>query len=153
MTVQVRPVAPTDHDEWAVLFAAYRDFYKLEPDTAVIDRVWSWIMDDAHSVGALVAEEDGRLLGIAHHREFARPSAGSTGVYLDDLYTAPTARGRGVGRALIEHLCDRAVAQGHSTVRWITSETNATARILYDRIATQTAWVTYEIATPARPVA
>lgn len=145
MDVLVRPISADDRDRWAVLFEAYREFYELAADSNVVDRVWSWIVDPTHEVNAQVAVHGDELVGIAHYRSFARPSAGTTGLYLDDLFTAPEARGRGVGRALISSLSELAAAEGHSVLRWITAESNATARALYDRVATQTEWVTYDV--------
>jgi GNAT superfamily N-acetyltransferase len=145
MDVQVRPIAPNDRAEWAALFAAYRDFYELQPDDAIVDRVWSWLMNAEHEVSALVAVDADVVVGVAHYRPFCRPSMGTTGLYLDDLFTAPDVRARGVGRSLIGALSELAAAEGRSTVRWMTSEWNMTARMLYDRVATQTQWVTYEV--------
>lgn len=64
--VEVRPVQSQDRDQWAQLFRAYREFYELQPDEAVVERVWSWLVDPAHEVDAFVAELDGRVVGIAH---------------------------------------------------------------------------------------
>ena len=146
-SVSVRTVRPDDRERWATLFRDYRDFYRLEPDDAVVDRVWSWLMDAGHEVRGLVAEIDGTIVGIAHHRRFARPSTGTTGIWLDDLFAAPAARGAGVGHALIAHLGGIAALERASVVRWITADDNATAQRLYDRVATRTRWITYD-ATP-----
>ena len=54
--------------------------------------------------------------------------------YLQDLYVAPEARGRGAGRPLIEAVYAAADAAGGPNVYWLTEETNATARRLYDRV-------------------
>jgi GNAT superfamily N-acetyltransferase len=141
----VRPVQAADLDEWRDLYSAYREFYALVPDSAVVDRVWSWIADDRHETGALVAVgDDGTLGGLAHYRRFARPSSGTTGLWLDDLFTRPDLRGAGVGRALIEAVSQIADDEKLSVVRWITNENNATARRLYDSLATATKWVTYD---------
>jgi GNAT superfamily N-acetyltransferase len=146
--VTVRDLADRDFGEWADLFRGYREFYRLDPDEDVITRVWSWLRDPSAAVDAFVAELDGRLVGIAHYRRFLRPSAGSTGLYLDDLFTHPGARGGGVGRALIERLSALAAAEDLSVVRWITAEDNRTARRLYDSVAVATPWVTYDL-TPS----
>jgi GNAT superfamily N-acetyltransferase len=143
--VTVRAIQSGDREEWAALFRAYREFYHLVPDEAVIDRVWLWLMDDAHEVHAFVATSTHRLVGFAHYRRFARPSAGSVGMYLDDLFTDPDARGAGVGRALIGQVSAVAKREGCSVVRWITSEDNAAARRLYDSVATATPWITYDL--------
>ncbi|UBQ04203.1 GNAT family N-acetyltransferase [Curtobacterium sp. TXMA1] len=100
----------------------------------------------AHGLSGLVAEDaDGRLLGLADLRRFARPSSATTGLYLDDLFTAPDARGRGVATALLHEAAATAAAEGASVIRWITAEDNATARAVYDRVAEATPWVTYDM--------
>ena len=85
------------------------------------------------------------MVGFTHSRVFARPLAAATGLYLDDLFVTPDARGTGAAGALIDAVRVEAEAQGHSVVRWITAEDNARARGLHDKIADQTAWVTYDI--------
>jgi GNAT superfamily N-acetyltransferase len=143
--VIVRAVRPEDFEQWADLYRDYRAFYRLVPDEVVVECVWSWVLDDEHEVNALIADDEGRLVGLAHHRRFARPSSGTIGLYLDDLFTLPAYRGRGVGRALLGALADLAEAEGLSVVRWITAEDNAQARRLYDAVATATHWVTYDL--------
>ena len=85
------------------------------------------------------------VVGFAHHREFPRPSSGKRGLYLDDLFTEPDLRRRGVGRALINGLAELARERGLDKVRWITAEDNATAQRLYDDLAERTTWVTYDL--------
>lgn len=140
----VRAILPSDRDEWARLFRSYREFYELTPDETVIERVWAWLNDDSHEVNAFVATSPSGLVGFAHYRRFARPSAGSVGMYLDDLFVDPSVRGGGVGRALIAEVSALADQEGCTVVRWITSEDNAVARRLYDSVATATRWVTYD---------
>jgi GNAT superfamily N-acetyltransferase len=144
-TATVRAVEISDRDQWATLFRAYRDFYELAADEDVIDRVWQWIWDDTNEVEAFVATRGDQLVGIAHYRRFCRPSSGATGIYLDDLFTSPAVRGEGVGRALIGEIEVLAETEGRSVVRWITAESNTTARRLYDLVATATHWVTYDL--------
>ena len=143
--VVVRPIELADYDAWAPLFAAYREFYELEEEPDVVDRVWGWIQDEAHEVNALVAEADGEVVGFAHHRMYARPAEGGSGLFLDDLFTAAHVRGRGVGRALINRLAEMARECGAAKVRWVTAADNATAQRLYDDVAERTDWVTYDL--------
>ena len=124
----IRPTTPTDEARWKELFRAYREFYRLEPSEEIVSRVWSWLTDPAHECQGLVAEADGSIVGIADYRRFSRPSTGSVGIWLDDLFTDPEARGRGVGRALISRLQMIAAAEGCSVVRWITADDNARLR-------------------------
>lgn len=148
-TVAVRPLVAADQARWRELFRGYRDFYKLAEDERVVSTVWGWVSDPRHECEALVAEQAGRIVGIAHYRRFSRPSTGTVGIWLDDLFTEPEARGSGAGRALIQQLTSIAAAEGRSVVRWITAEDNQQAQALYDKIAARTAWVTYD-AQPAQ---
>ncbi len=142
----LRPPRIDEHRQWAALFTAYREFYGLDPDGTVIERVWAWIHDPTHEVNALVAVcGDSNIVGLAHHRRFARPSGGTTGVYLDDLMVHPDHRGTGIGRGMVEGLSAIAHREGASVVRWVTAADNATARSLYDALAEPTTWVTYDI--------
>ncbi len=147
--VTVRPIALSDRDAWAALYRGYRDFYRKPHDESVFATVWGWLMDPAHETRALIAEVDGRLVGLGHYRSFARPIDGGTGIYLDDLFTAPEARGSGAGSAILHRLAETARDEGATLVRWITADDNATARSVYDRVAKQTGWVTYDLAPAA----
>jgi GNAT superfamily N-acetyltransferase len=145
MTVNVRPVQPADADAWRRLFREYGVFYETSFDDAQLDHVWALLTTEGSGVDALVAEVDDAVVGIAHYR--SHPDTFSTGRdwYLDDLFTDPAARGTGVASALIERLTELAGATGPGTLRWITADDNATAQRVYDRLATRTTWVTYEV--------
>lgn len=142
----VRAAQQQDGERWRELFAAYREFYRLDPDPTVVRRVWDWVCDPEHETRSLVATLDDRVVGIANYRRFARPSTGSTGLWLDDLFTDPAVRGGGAGGALIGRLQQVAAAEGLSVVRWITAADNHTAQRLYDSVAQRTSWVTYDAA-------
>ena len=143
--VDVRPVEPADREAWAPLFAAYREFYELEEEPEVVDRVWGWILDQSHELNALVAVVDGDVVGFAHHRFYVRPAEGGCGLFLDDLFTSQAVRGRGVARALINRLAELARERGCAKVRWVTAPDNTTAQRLYDDMATRTDWLTYDL--------
>jgi len=151
LKVSVRSLQPSDEPRWRELFHAYRDFYRLEESEEVVSRVWDWLLDPVHECKALVAESVDGIVAIGHYRRFSRPSTGTIGIWLDDLFTAPEARGRGAGRSLIQRLTEIAGSEGHSVVRWITADDNQQAQALYDQIATRTHWTTYD-AAPAHGV-
>jgi ribosomal protein S18 acetylase RimI-like enzyme len=146
MTFEIRPVHDRDFFNWLPLFASYGDFYGTPvPDEKAL-LVWSWISEKTHGVSALVAQdEDGSLVGLAHYRTFARPLAGGTGIYIDDLFVAPEARGKGIATALIEQVTGIAREQRAGIVRWVTAPDNDEAQILYDKVAERTEWVTYDL--------
>lgn len=149
LTVAVRPLQSTDYGDWAELYRGYRAFYKQAPDDTVIGTVWAWLTDPEHEVNAYVAVLGGRVVGLAHYRPYSRPSTASVGIFLDDLFTAPDARGRGIAHALLAELSALAEREGCSVVRWITADDNARARRVYDSVADATAWVTYDMAPSA----
>ena len=143
----VRPAVPADYDGWLPLWLGYNAFYGREgataPSEAITRLTWSRFFDALEPMACLVAEAEGRLVGLAHmifHRNTSL--AGST-CYLQDLFAAPDLRGRGVGRALIAALYDHARAAGAERVYWHTHETNATARRLYDQVAAHGGFLLY----------
>ncbi|NUR23741.1 GNAT family N-acetyltransferase [Frateuria sp.] len=145
--VTVRDAARADHAAWLPLWAGYNAFYGRVGETALPAQItamtWSRFFDAYEPVHALVAEADGRLLGLAHylfHRSTIRiePSC-----YLQDLFTVPQARGHGVGRALVEAVYERARTAGCSRVYWQTHESNAAAMALYDKLAERSGFVVY----------
>lgn len=146
MSVTIRPVTEGDLFAWHALSTGYGEFYSVAMTDEKAVRVWGWLNDAEHPLQAIVAEnEAGELVGLAHYRVFPRPLAGNTGLYLDDLYVSPDARKQGVGEALIAQLRTIAQEGGHSVVRWITASDNDQAQRLYDRVATRTSWVTYDL--------
>lgn len=148
--ITVRPVADRDAETWAVLYRAYRDFYRLEPDEERVERTWQWVVRGQHGLTGLVAvDESDRPVALANLRWFARPSTSTIGLFLDDLFTGPEARGRGAGTALLRRAAEMAGEAGASVVRWMTDEDNHTARRVYDSVGTLTRWVTYDMAPAA----
>jgi ribosomal protein S18 acetylase RimI-like enzyme len=141
-------VTPEQGDKagWRLLYNGYAAFYKVPMTDEIADTVWGWIHDPNHEVEALVAKEaNGRLVGLAHFRAMARPLAGTMGAFLDDLFVAPEARGSGVADSLLARLTAIARERKWQVIRWITAENNYRGRSFYDRIATKTHWLTYEI--------
>ena len=146
---QVRALRAGDHDRWRELYAGYAAFYRLEQTAEQAERVWGWLTDPGHELQGLVAHgADGHVVGLAHVRAFVRPSTATVGGYLDDLYVDPAARGTGAVDALLAALARLAGERGWSVVRWITADDNSRARGAYDRHATATRWVTYDMAPP-----
>jgi GNAT superfamily N-acetyltransferase len=147
MSVQIRAPRFGDMDAWKVLFDGYNAFYGREGPTAlapaIVATTWARIHDADEPVHALVAEEGGRLVGLAHYLFHRSTSAIADSCYLQDLFTAPEARGRGVARTLIEAVYERAKQAGAARVYWQTHETNATAQRLYDRVAERSGFIVY----------
>ncbi len=144
MTTTVRAVELADKERWLELFKAYIVFYESELTPEQIELTWQRIHSD-FNINGLVAVQDGEIVGIAHY--IFRPSTWAVKdyCYLEDLFVDPAVRGSGAGRALIEALKDIAEAAGSERLYWTTAPDNATARRLYDKVAT-TNRVQYRIA-------
>ncbi|NUS38523.1 MAG: GNAT family N-acetyltransferase [Lysobacter sp.] len=152
--VVVRAVDSRDRERWAPLWDAYNAFYGRHGDTAlpreVTDATWARFLDPAEPVHALVAERAGVLVGLAHYLFHRSTILIGPTCYLQDLYTVESARGAGVGRALIDAVYGDARAAGASRVYWQTHETNATAMRLYDQVAERSGFVVYRKLLDAR---
>jgi ribosomal protein S18 acetylase RimI-like enzyme len=147
----VRHVSSTEFEPWSRLFRGYCAFYKAPTSDDHQQRIWRWIHED-RSVEALVAvlideagSEIGQPLGIAHLREWVRPLRGVTSGYLDDLFVDPGTRGAGAVDALFAEINRLALERNWNIVRWTTADNNYRARSVYDRLATRTTWITYDM--------
>ncbi len=139
----VRPATPADYAQWLPLWEGYNRFYERTAAPDVTALTWQRFFDAYEPMHAAVAEEDGRLLGIVHYLFHRNTSMIGPTCYLQDLFTDEAARGRGVGRALIEYVYARAREAGVARVYWMTHETNLTAMRLYDQVAERSGFVQY----------
>ena len=134
MTISIRPIKPSDKVRWLELFQEYIVFYKSKLSVEQFNLTWQRINSD-FNINALVAELDGKVVGFTHY--IWRPDTWEAQdfCYLEDLYTDPKVRGKGVGRALIKAVEDIAIAKGSKQLYWTTAPDNELARALYDKIA------------------
>jgi GNAT superfamily N-acetyltransferase len=139
----VRPLRAGDREQWEPLWAGYNLFYERPDFPAEITQVtWTRLLDPADPMHSAIAELDGRIAGIVHYLYHRSTTTVEDVCYLQDLFTAPEARGLGIGRALIEHVYDEAAKAGSRRVYWQTHEENP-ARKLYDRLAQVTPFRRY----------
>jgi len=145
--VLVRPVARSDYAQWLPLWDGYNAFYGRSGPTALAPEItavtWSRFFDAYEPVHALVAESDGQLLGLTHYLFHRSMTSVAPLCYLSDLFTNEAARGKGVGRALIAAVYDKAREAGSPRVYWQTHETNTVARELYDKVAELSGFIVY----------
>jgi GNAT superfamily N-acetyltransferase len=139
----IRTLLPDDRAQWDVLWRGYLDFYRTEIPDSVTELTWRRILDPEAPIHGLCADGGGKLLGIVHYLFHPVTWAAGPRCYLEDLFTAPEARGRGVGRALIEAVYAAADARGADQVYWLTQTSNSTARRLYDQVARATDFIKY----------
>jgi GNAT superfamily N-acetyltransferase len=142
--VAIRPLRAADEPEWRVLWTGYLDYYQTKLPEAVYATTFARLLGgDAHDFRGLVATAGGRLVGLTHYLFHRHCWKIENTCYLQDLYTDPAMRGRGVARALIEAVYAAADAQGAPSVYWLTQEFNYRGRMLYDRVGVKTPFIRY----------
>lgn len=142
--IVIRPLREGDREAWDALWRAYLAFYETELPKAVFDNTFARLLDPAATeTGCFLAEAEGVPVGLVHYIQHRHNWRIEDVLYLQDLYADPSARGRGVGRALIEAVYAEGDRRGCPEVYWMTQHFNAEARRLYDRIATLTPFVKY----------
>ena len=134
MSITIRPLLSTDKERWLDLYKQYIIFYKSTLPDEQYELTWQRLNSD-FNINGLVAELNGNVVGLAHY--IFRPStwAENDFCYLEDLFTDPAVRGKGVGRALINELHKIAIHRGSKRLYWTTAPDNETARKLYDKVA------------------
>jgi GNAT superfamily N-acetyltransferase len=140
----IRSVAPADFAQWLPLWQGYNLFYgrpALPED--ITQSTWSRFFDRNEPMHAIVAEKDGQLFGLAHYIFHCSTIQIPPTCYLADLFTNESSRGKGIGRALIDAVYQRAKEAGCPRVYWHTHETNLTAMKLYDKVAERSGFVVY----------
>ncbi|KTE34034.1 MULTISPECIES: GNAT family N-acetyltransferase [unclassified Sphingopyxis] len=143
----VRPATRADHDRWLPLWDGYNAFYGRSGAAALAPEItaatWERFFDPYEPMFALVAEQDGALLGLTHYLLHRSTTSLLPSLYLQDLFTVAEARGMGVGRSLVEAVYRAAEARSLPRVYWLTHESNETAMRLYDQIAEKSGFLVY----------
>jgi len=146
-SILVRPVIQADFAAWKPLWDGYNAFYGRIGETALPNEIteitWQRFLHPQEPVFALVAEREGQIVGLAHYLFHRSTTQIQPVCYLQDLFTLPAERGRGVGRSLIEAVCEQAQAASSKRVYWQTHESNIAGRILYDKVAQYLGFIVY----------
>ena len=144
MEILLRALKPTYKPQWLELLAGYLTFYEHELSPEQIELSWQRLLNSSDGLNALVAEQAGQLVGLAHY--FWTPSTWQQNqdLYLEDLFVSPTLRGQGVGKKIIEELIRICKDAGGSKVHWQTHHTNETAIALYEKLGKQSEFIVFE---------
>ncbi len=143
----IRPIQREDYVQWRPLWDGYNAFYGREGETAlaenITDATWSRFFSAQEPVQAFVAVDGHTVVALVHcifHRSTTRLH---DVCYLQDLFTAPSHRGRRIAQQLIEAVYTAARDAGSSRVYWTTQISNASGRALYDKVASHTGFIIY----------
>ena len=145
--ITIRPLRESELSAWLPLWHGYNAFYGREGatalDAAITTTTWQRFFDPSEPVFALVAAAEDKILGLTHYLHHRSTTRIELTCYLQDLFTLPEARGRGIGRALIEAVYSSARDSGIKRVYWQTHRTNTAGRLLYDRVAKHLGFIIY----------
>ena len=141
--IEIRPVGSDERAAWEPLWQGYLTFYKASVPPETTDATWARFHDPAEPMFLLGAYVDDRLTGIVQYLLHRSTWTVGNYCYLQDLFVKDGARGLGLGRALIEAVYRDAEARGASRVHWLTHESNAEARQLYESIAERPGFIQY----------
>jgi GNAT superfamily N-acetyltransferase len=145
MSYLIRQLEAVDREAWEPLWHGYQAFYKRVVSQEITDTAWERFLDPTEPMHALGAFDGEKLLGITHYLFHRSCLTVGPSCYLQDLFTVSEARGRGVGRALIEAVYTAAKLQNAGRVYWLTHETNAEAMVLYNKVAERSGFLMYRM--------
>lgn len=145
--IAIRPIQHADYTQWRQLWDGYNAFYGRQGTTALDEDItqatWERFFSHVEPVHACVAVDGSRVVGLVHYLFHRSTTRLHDVCYLQDLFTAPSHRGRRIGRQLIEAVYAEARAAGSSRVYWQTQATNTAGRALYDKLARHVGFIVY----------
>lgn len=144
--ITIRPLEQGDHDDWQRLWRAYLKFYETELPQEIYAATWQRLLSPGeYEPKGFIALADGRAVGLTHYMYHRSGWSLANKCYLQDLFVDPAMRGGGVGAALIEAVREAAEEAQAGEVYWLTHESNAKARRLYDHVAKNTGFLKYRL--------
>ncbi|WP_112309114.1 GNAT family N-acetyltransferase [Pseudogemmobacter bohemicus] len=143
--LEIRDLAAGDHAAWRGIWDEYLAFYQVTLPDEVTENTWARLLDPVSPLWGRVALQEGRLLGFALHMTHGSTWVIGEDCYLEDLCVTRTARGAGIGRALIEDLIALGRKKGWNRLYWHTNETNSRARALYDSFVKSDGHIRYRM--------
>ncbi|MGV7187765.1 GNAT family N-acetyltransferase [Xanthomonas axonopodis] len=145
---QIRSATPADVPLLHQLITALA-VYEREPDAvkASLEDVRASLFDDGATAHALICEQDGQALGFAVYFFNYSTWLGRNGLYLEDLFVRPEARGKGAGLALLRHLAQLAVQRGCGRFEWSVLDWNQPAIDFYKAVGARPmdGWTVYRL--------
>jgi GNAT superfamily N-acetyltransferase len=147
--IQIAPLRHSERARWGELWREYQEFYGTTIPAEVTTSLWARLHDGrVHGLGARDSAD--QLVGIVHFLYHEDTWSTARACYLQDLYVDPGVRGTGCGRRLIEAVAMASLQAGANPPYWLTHESNAVARHLYDRLGQNQGFIQYQYTAPGR---
>ena len=141
----IRPLTRDDETDWRRMWTGYLNYYQSEvPEDVYVSTFARLLGDDPQDFSCLIAEHEGKPVGLTHFLYHRHAWKVENVCYLQDLWANSDQRGLGIGRALIEAVYAHADQAGSPTVYWLTQHFNEDARKLYDRIGVLSDFLKYQ---------
>jgi GNAT superfamily N-acetyltransferase len=145
------PIRLARVDDVPVIVSLIRELaeYEREPDAveATEDDIRAALFGSSPAAFCHVAEHDGEVVGLALWFLNFSTWKGRHGIYLEDLFVRPTARGTGLGKALLVNLIEIAQERGYGRVEWSVLDWNSPAQDFYRALgaAPMDDWTTWRV--------
>lgn len=139
----IRRAAAGDEQAWSDLWAAWQSHMGGRVPDDVSSRTWMQIITPGTGIFALLAFVEERALGFANVSATPFAWTGGLILFLQDLYVVPEARGRGLGRSLLQAVYDETDAMGAAQVFWMVDESDSELQAFYARQGIRTPYVRY----------
>lgn len=144
-TLTIATAQQSDETAWRQLWSGFLDFYCVTLPESTTNATWTRIIDPNHPMTCRMAWENGAALGFAIHHSHCSTWVPGNDLYLEDLFVTPAARGKGIGRALLEDLITVGRSMGCHRLYWNTEATNDAARKLYDQFCKDDGHIRYRM--------
>jgi len=140
--IHIASLRPSERTRWEQLWSQYQQFYRVQLPPAATESTWARLHHgNVHGFGA--RDPADRLVGFVHFLFHEDTWSTEPACYLQDLYVDPAARGAGCAGQLIAAVAAAAKSAGSTPPYWLTHESNAVARRLYDRVAKNHGFIQY----------
>lgn len=143
--VQVDFIKEDEYQQWLPHWQNYQAFYQVDLSDAVTQTTWARFFDTNEQIYCAVAREGNKVLGFVHFLYHRSTWAVTDYCYLEDLFVALEARGKHIGKQLIDFVAQHAKKHDSARLYWHTQQTNTTAQRLYDWVANKPGVIEYRM--------
>jgi GNAT superfamily N-acetyltransferase len=148
----IRAATPDDVPLILQLIRELAEYERLSHEVrATEERLHATLFAPQPAAEALIAEVDGEPVGFAVFFASYSTWEATPGLYLEDLFVRPSARGRGLGRELLEHLARLTAARGWARLEWRVLDWNEPSIAFYKKLGAEPLgdWTVFRVAGDA----